>query len=192
MRPFEDGWIDERSTETLPRHDGPIREPAILREEIERFRGRVLSKAYALERHLDAMIVWHLFRDRQDGMAAFFEDHILQEGGVGFGRKASLARKIAAHWAEDSDEAAMVGSAVGRAKDFRDRVAHWPVKLQPLRTPDGVTVDYRVHIVKGESVFVLGPQEQDAWLSAIEEADSLVRILIDRICEFSRSEGAGR
>ena len=188
---FEDCAIDARHPEFVPEYNGAIRTVAIVREEVERFRGCVLSKAYALERQIDVMILWHLFRDRQDGMAAFFEDNILQDG-VGFGRKVSLARKIAEDWADDSEKAAQIGSLVSRAKEYRDRVAHWPVKLCPIVTPDDVTVDYRPRITKGKATFALGPSEQDVWLAVMDEAAAAILVLIARIRDFSRSEFADR
>ena len=143
MRAFEDGWIDERSR---ARAAGPVerrRTADDLRREIEGFRGQVLSVTYNLERLVDAAIVWHLFRDRDDGMAAVFEEDILHGGSLGLERKVRLVRSIAEDWLYDEDDDPVeFGHAITAAKSYRDQVAHWPTRLQPLEDTDGNVVDY--------------------------------------------------
>jgi hypothetical protein len=187
MYPFEDGWIDVSRAEAVGLVPDLSRDAALVRRQTDGFRGRILSEAYSLERSLNRLILWHLFRDRDDGTAAFFENNILLESGFGLERKVSLVCKIAEHWAIDEEDAHSFRVGLRKVKLFRDRVAHWPTWLQPLTAPDGQTVDYRVHITKGSETYALTEQEQTEWLMRIREVIGTVDELTDRIQEWLRS-----
>lgn len=114
--PF-DGWINSRSavavtemTELMPRGAGEVLNAVNL------FRGRILSTAYELEHKLDQAILWHLFRNRQDGLAAFFEDNILRENSFGLDRKIRVVSKASLDWM-DVDEHKVFASALFDAKN---------------------------------------------------------------------------
>lgn len=188
MRAFEDGWIDERS-------QGRAREPVArprdandVRRDVEGFRGRVLSLTYNLERLVDALIVWHLFRDRDDGMAAVFEEDILHAGGLGLDRKVRLARTIAQEWLYDgSDDVNGYGRVIASAKSYRDQVAHWPTRLQPLDDENGRVVDYVAFIEKGGASTMLTAEEMLRWQATIEDASVRTQTIIDRITAHIRA-----
>lgn len=188
MRAFEDGWIDERS---LKRAASPVESPRTadeVRREVEGFRGRVLSLTYNLERLIDALIVWHLFRDRDDGMASVFEEDILHGGSLGLERKVRLARAIAEEWLYDQDDDVVgYGRAIVSAKSYRDQVAHWPTRLQPLEVESGCVVDYVAFIEKGRTSTMLTSEVMTDWLATVEEASSKTQAIIDRITGHIRA-----
>ena len=188
MRAFEDGWVDERS---FKRVTSPVERPRSaddVRREIEGFRGRVLSLTYNLERLVDALIVWHLFRDRSDGMASVFEEDILHGGSLGLERKVRFARTIAEEWLYDEDEdLAGFSRAIASAKSYRDQVAHWPTRLQPLQDEHGCVVDFIAFIEKGGTSTILTSEAMTEWLATIEEASSRVQAIIDRITGHLRA-----
>ena len=188
MRAFEDGWIDKRSHKQLIGELSERRTAEEVRGEVEAFRGRVISRVYNLERLIDALIVWHLFRDRDDGMAAIFEEDILFGGSLGLDRKVRLARKIAAHWLGNGEED-LTGfdDAITSAKMYRDCVAHWPTRLLPILDSQDETVDYLVSIEKGGSSTLLTSEAILSWLRTIEEAILQTQKVIDCITESVRS-----
>jgi hypothetical protein len=187
MYPFEDGWIDARSAERV---DGSLvheRDADTVRRDIEGFRGKVLSASYGLERKLDALIIWHLFRNREDGMAAFFEDNFLKD--LGLERKVRAVQRIAKFWNPDDVETGDFARRLAKAKSYRDRVAHWPTRLQPLTMEDGRVADYRVHLLEGkngESV-ILDTQVQSDWLAEIEVVTADLESLVDDVRRIARS-----
>lgn len=188
MRAFEDGWIDERSRMRVSGSIERIRSADDVRREIEGFRGRVLSLTYNLERLVDALIVWHLFRDRDDGMAGVFEEDILHSGSLGLERKVRLVRSIAEEWLYDEDDDPVgFGRAITAAKSYRDQVAHWPTRLEPLEDEAGRVVDYAAFIEKGSASTKLTKQTRDEWLAMIVDASAQTRAIIDRITAHVRS-----
>jgi hypothetical protein len=188
MRAFEDGWIDHRSRDRSTDHFGFVKSADEVRREIEAFRGRVLSLTYNLERLVDALIVWYLFRDREDGMASVFEEDILHSGALGLERKVRLARAIAKDWLYDEEgDPADYGRAIAAAKSHRDQVAHWPTRLQPLEDSDGNVVNYAVFIEKGAASTELTSDTRDAWFAGIEDASSRTQAIINRITKHIRS-----
>ena len=188
MRAFEDGWIDERSRGRAAA--GRVERPRTaddVRREVEAFRGRVLSLTYNLERLVDAVIVWHLFRDRDDGMAGVFEEDILHGGTLGLERKVRLVRSIAEDWLYDEDDDPVgFGRAIAAAKSYRDQVAHWPARLQPLEDETGSPVDYAAFIEKGTASTELTTRTKGDWLATIENASLRTQTIIDRIKDHIR------
>lgn len=182
MPPFEDGRIVGKA-EAIAKGPERERDAESVRQEIERFRGRILSAAYGLERELDGLIVWHLFGLRQDGKAGFFDEHILQS--LGLERKVRLARLIAADWHDEEVDTERISIRIARAKTYRDRVAHWPTSLQPL-TVEGRTVDFRVRMGKGNVSVVLDARTQAEWLAEIDEAIAGIRALATGIEELEK------
>ena len=143
---------------------------------------------YNLERLVDAAIVWHLFRDRDDGMAAVFEEDILHGGSLGLERKVRLVRSIAEDWLYDEDDDAVgFGHAITAAKSYRDQVAHWPTRLQPLEDTDGNVVDYAVFLEKGSVSTELTVQTRQKWIATIADAISRTQAIINRISKHIRS-----
>jgi hypothetical protein len=134
---------------------------------------------------LDALIVWHLFLNRQDGMAAFFEENILRD--LGLERKVKLARNIAKHWFDEEIDTEKLVRAIAKAKSYRDRIAHWPTRLQPLKIKNGRIVDFRVHMEKGDSTTVLDVNVQNGWLTEIAEARAGLKVLVNKIYELAKS-----
>ena len=188
MRAFKDGWIDEGSRR---RAAGPVEQPRTaddVRREVEGFRGRVLSLTYNLERLVDSLIVWHLFRDRDDGMAGVFEEDILHGGSLGLERKVRFVRSIAEEWLYDEDDdPAGFGRTITAAKSYRDAVAHWPTRLQPLEDETGTVVDYSAYIEKGTVSIELTSRTRGDWLATIADASSRTQAIIDRITKHIRS-----
>lgn len=188
MRAFEDGWIDERSRGRAAGSGERPRTADERRREIEAFRGRVLSVTYNLERLVDALIVWHLFRARDDGMAGVFEEDILHGGSLGLEKKVRLVRSIAEDWLYDEDDDPVgFGQAIVAAKSYRDQVAHWPTRLQPLEDQDGKVVDYAVFMEKGAVSTKLTVETRDRWLATIADASSRTQAVIDRITKHIQS-----
>jgi hypothetical protein len=188
MRAFKDGWVDERSRKRVA---SPVDQPRTLdevRREVDGFRGRVLSLTYDLERLVDALIVWHLFRDREDGMAAVFEEDILYGGSLGVERKVRLARTIAEEWLYDEeDDPGEFCRAIALAKSYRDQVAHWPTRLQPSENEAGCVVDYVAFIEKGATSTMLTSDTMTEWLGTIEKASMSTQAIIDRIIQHTRA-----
>lgn len=187
MRVFDDGRVDARRAVTVDEQHTDRGTPEALRAEIDAFRGRVLSAAYALERRLDALIVWHLFGDRQDGAAGFFEENILHEGGFGLERKVRVARKIAAEWHWEGDEEQSWESSLTAAKRYRDRVAHWPMWLQPCVLPTGETIGYRAHLEKGDESYAMDEGQRRSWIEELESCTRAIETTISRVIEHRRS-----
>lgn len=188
MRAFEDGWIDERSRGRAAVSGECPRTADERRREIEAFRGRVLSVTYNLERLVDAVIIWHLFRDRDDGMAGVFEEDILHGGSLGLEKKVRLVRSIAENWLYDEDDDPVgFGQAIAAAKSYRDQVAHWPTRLQPLEDQAGNVVDYAVFMEKGAVSTKLTVETRGQWLATIADASSRTQAIIDRITKHIRS-----
>lgn len=188
MRAFEDGRIDGRLRRRATGSVEPPRTADDIRREVDAFRGRVLSLTYNLERLVDSLIVWHLFRDRDDGMAGVFEEDILHGGGLGLERKVRLARTIAEEWLYDEDDDLVdYGRAIASAKSFRDQVAHWPTRLEPVEDNSGNVVDYVSHIEKGETSTPLTAEVMASWLATIEDASSRTQAIIDHIINHIRS-----
>lgn len=188
MRAFEDGWVDERSPKRVT---GVVERPRTadeVRRETDAFRGRVLSLTYNLERLVDALIVWHLFRDRDDGTAAVFEEDILYGGSLGLERKVRLARTIATEWlCDEEDDLGGFSRGIASAKAYRDQVAHWPTRLQPFEDEDGCVVDYVAFIEKGGASTMLSSEVMAEWLDNIQEASTRTQAIIDRITNHIRS-----
>ncbi|MBY3195163.1 hypothetical protein [Rhizobium laguerreae] len=189
-RPPFDGWINSRSavavpemTELMPREAGTVLDAVNL------FRGRILSTAYELEHKLDRAILWHLFRHRQDGLAAFFEDNILRENSFGLDRKIRVVTKAALDWM-DVDEHKVFAGALFDAKERRNILAHWPVWLQPLLGRDGEIVDYRPHLTKGEKTLTIDDSDQTVWLEDFVRVQKMTEELIETIIEYSKRDGS--
>lgn len=87
MHSFEDGRIDHSSLRRYQGQESKLRPPDDVRSEVDAFRGRVISLAYGLERQIGALILWHLFRDRDDGTAGEFKETVLYGGGLGLEKK---------------------------------------------------------------------------------------------------------
>lgn len=188
MRAFEDGRIDGRSRRRAAGSVEPPRTADDVRRQVDGFRGRVLSLTYNLERLVDSLIVWHLFRDRDDGTAAVFEEDVLHGGNLGLERKVRLARTIAEEWLYDEDDDVVgYGRAIASAKSFRDQVAHWPTRLEPVEDESGHVVDYISHIEKGGASTPLTAEVMACWLATIENASSRTQAIIDRITNHIRS-----
>lgn len=185
MAHFEDGWIDRRNSQLIlqpPQHE---RDAETVRKEVEGFRGQVLSRAYCLERLLDTVIIWHLFLDRQDGMALFFEENILQD--LGLERKIKLVHRIANYWSPEDIDILLLRTRVTRSKSYRDRVAHWPTRLEPLTTKNGEVLDYIVYLEKGNVSELLDSKAMSEWLAEMDAACSDMKALITLVRSIARS-----
>lgn len=184
MRLFDDGRIDRTR---LARSASAVATEVSaddVRQEIDTFRGRVLSAAYALGRRLDALMLWHLFGTRQDGSAAFFERSILDT--LGLDRKVKISCDVAQEWSDEEDDEGWI-AVLPRAKQYRDRVAHWPAWLQPLETLDGRAAGFLAHMEKGSQAYPLTGAIQQQWLETIAAATAGVEATTARIAEFWKS-----
>jgi hypothetical protein len=182
-----DGWVFEKSAIPADTATRPQTAAGILAE-ISTFRGAMLSGAYAVERALDRLILWHLFRNRRDGTARFFEEHILANGRFGLATKVGVAVKIAEEWHWEEAPTDDLRRAVINAKDYRDRVAHWPVWLQPLTDIHGDHICYRAFISKGGRSVLLDTETRKDWLDVISLAAELCENLSERIHELSKGD----
>lgn len=187
MRPPFDGWVDKGAARVA--NDGATRPPrgeVEVRRSIATFRGEVLSAAYAFEGSLDTVIVWHLFRNRQDGMAAFFEDSVLRDNSFGLGRKIRMAGAIIDYWADEKDQGQSDKALFEAVRNYRNRIAHWPTRLVPLlEHRGGGAVDFEVELVKDGQVEVLDELNQARWLNEISQAQQRLDALSKDLAEFS-------
>lgn len=150
-------------------------------------RGRVLSSAYDLEVNLDRVIVWHLFRDRDDGMAAFFEDNILREHSFGLDRKCKLVGKLARDWLDERDDAKAFADLLDSARRYRNMCAHWPARLYPVTTADGLSFrGLEVKLEKGDERHGFEPDDVNSWLDVLVQAGNTAFALAERIQESTR------
>lgn len=184
---WDEGRIDARHPIEVHSHEGTQRTPEEALAELARFRGEMLSKSYAIERQLDALVVWQLFGTRTDEGVAFFEQHILDSSAFGLQLKTKLASLILRDWdfLEDVDvrEAAR---QLSDSKSRRDRVAHWPVVLLPVRLPDGRVVDFVPLMSKGKESYRLTPDEQATWLREADAAETALRVVSRAIFQHAR------
>ena len=121
-------------------------------------------------------------------MAGVFEEDILHGGAHGLERKVRLARAIARDWLYDEDDDPVgFGQAIAAAKSYRDQVAHWPTRLQPLEYETGSVVDYAAFIEKGAASTELTTSTRDEWLATIADASSRTQAIIAQIKEQTQS-----
>jgi len=181
----EDGEIDRDFFHLDWEGTSPVLTCSDVRAEVERFRGQILSKAYALEHQLEALLTWHLFRLRMDDSSNFFAAHILGDGSFGLHLKVKLACRIYEIW-EEGDEAAATVSRLRAAKAWRDRVAHWPTRLRPIHRPGGDCIGYEPRFVKGDHEFMLSPLAKEDAIKMLVDAEADAKGICHRIFEFSR------
>jgi hypothetical protein len=188
IRPPYDGWIDHGASREIL--DGErvaeVSEDQAL-QLIAQFRGEILAAAYLLEASLDRLILWHLFRDRQDGMAAFFEDLILREIGFGLERKVRVAHAIIDYWNGDDSQAANDKRLLDRARHIRNQVAHWPSRLVPV-LQGGDAVGFDLEMVKGNEVTALNELARQQILDDFGQARARLEELSVELADFAHRE----
>lgn len=187
IRPPYDGWVDLRGMRQAREGEiVPIASEEQARQSVASFRGEVLAAAYALESSLEILILWHLFRDRQDGMAAFFEDAVLRESGFGLERKVRLTNAIIDYWS-DSDQALDDKGRLGRARQIRNQVAHWPARLIPVQRGEDI-LGFDVQLVKGDKLVLLDGPSRLHIVRDFAEACKRLDELSRELAEFARRE----
>jgi hypothetical protein len=185
---LDDAAIDRNHPIEITEFEGAARTAEDVRAEVAHFRGEMLSKAYALERQLDNLITWHLFRLRFDSASGFFSEHILQSGAFGLQLKTRLATLIVREWDWNEDiDAANLVKRLNLSKARRDRVAHWPTTLRPIRLPGGQVVDFLPVMGNGDDRSELTTAEQAQWLSEIDAVEEALRNLCEHVFEAARN-----
>lgn len=186
IRPPYDGWVDCRAARAAAEGElVPSGSEDHARSGLAQFRGEVLAAAYALESELETLILWHLFRDRQDGMAAFFEDLFLRENGFGLERKIRVVHAIIDYWSDDEQQARADKLRLDAARQIRNQVAHWPARLVPVQR-DGATIGFDVELVKGERVVPLDESARRQLIEGFEHAKRRLELLSAELADFAR------
>lgn len=186
IRPPYDGWVDHQSARKAEDEDlGTLVSEGDALRSLAAFRGEVLAAAYALENSLETLILWHLFRNRDDGMAAFFEDQVLRENGFGLERKIRLVYAIIDHWSDDEIQAQEDKRRLDRARQTRNQIAHWPARLIPV-VKDGNVVGYDVALVRGNRAIDINASARRQLMVDFEDAKSRLQELSRELSEFAR------
>ena len=188
IRPPFDGWIDERAGRQV--RGGEQVEIASVEQALRslaQFRGEVLAAAYLLESARDRLSLWHFFRNRQDGMAAFFEDMVLHENGFGLERKVRLAHAIIDYWQDEEVDAAGNKRRLDRARGVRNQVAHWPGRLVPVFRGTEL-LSYDITLVKDGRVTPLDSSARQQLLDGFTEATNQLESLSEQLADFARRE----
>jgi hypothetical protein len=184
---WDDARVDTRHPIRVTVFDGPRRTEEHVRSQVARFRGEMLSKAYALEHQIDALISWHLFGTRFDSASSFFSEHILESGAFGFQFKVKLAMLIIREWGEaEGVDPKGAATRLTTSKARRDRVAHWPTTLRPVQLADGETVDFVPVMSKGAESYQLTVAAQGEWLADAETVEEELREISRCVFEFAR------
>lgn len=99
-----------------------------------------------------------------------------------------LAHKIAEYCAfEEEFDVVRYKTLVTEAKSIRDRVAHWPTRLQPLVDPSDTPVDYIPHLEKGNLSFALTSALRDEWLTTNSDSSVITKTIARQIDEYCNS-----